>query len=682
MKNNWSSKEASDLIAKYKKIGLSKDLALRVYSTQLLGREKKLVLHGGGNTSLKTETKNIFGKKIRVMHVKGSGWDMSDIDYPGLPAVELDPLLQTTNLKTLDDFSMVNLQRKNLLDSKAPNPSVETLLHAFIPHKYVDHTHANSILSLIDQPNDIEICKKVFGNKIGIVPYVIPGFELAIKANNIFKKNNKVIGLILLNHGIFSFGSTAKQSYDRMIELVNTAEKFLSKYPNKILKNSKKIKKNIIKSEDILPLLRKNLSSKIDDNYTKWVLNLKSNQKILNYLNNKNIKSFSQRGPVTPDHVIRIKPKPLILNLENISLNELDKKISSSIKAFKKNYIKYFNKNKKFLKGSIMLDTNPRVILIPGLGMVGVGRTSKEAKIASDLAECTLDVISQAESFGKFKSISEKEIFKMEYWSLEQAKLKNLKRKYFSGNVVLISGGCGDIGLSTAKSFYDEGAEVILLEKEQHHINNTPSSIKKFAKIIKCDVANSKSLNKTIIEVIKIYGGIDILVCNAGAPWQGEMVSISKDVMQKSLDLNLLSHHHISQHAVKIFLKQKTGGLLLYNISKQSINPGKNFGPYGIAKAATLFMMRQYTLEYAKDNIRANGVNPDRVNTNFGGKNFVRERAKARGVTKSEYLKSNLLNIEIKPSDVADAFVLLAKSKKTTGDVLTVDGGNITAALR
>ena len=270
----------------------------------------------------------------------------------------------------------------------------------------------------------------------------------------------------------------------------------------------------------------------------------------------------------------------------------------------------------------------------------------------------------------------------MEYWSLEQAKLKNLKRKYFSGNVVLISGGCGDIGLSTAKSFYDEGAEVILLEKEQHHINNTPSNIKKFAKIIKCDVANSKSLNKAIIEVVKIYGGIDILVCNAGAPWQGEMASISKDVMQKSLDLNLLSHHHISQHAVKIFLKQKTGGLLLYNISKQSINPGKNFGPYGIAKAATLFMMRQYTLEYAKDNIRANGVNPDRVNTNFGGKNFVRERAKARGVRKSEYLKSNLLNIEVKPSDVADAFVLLAKSKKTTGDVLTVDGGNITATLR
>mgnify|MGYP001295326741 CR=1 FL=1 len=682
MKNNWSSREANKFIEKYNKVGVSKDLALRIYSTQLLGKEKKLVLHGGGNTSLKTVSKNIFGKKINVMHIKGSGWDMSDIDYPGLPAVELDPLLETVNLKKLDDFSMVNLQRKNLLDSNSPNPSVETLLHAFIPHKYVDHTHANSILGLIDQPNDIEICKKVFGDKVGIVPYVIPGFELAIKANSVFQKNNKVIGLILLNHGIFSFGSTAKESYERMIQLVNIAERYLSKYPNKILKNSKKIKKNIIKIEDVFPLIRKNLSSKIDDNFTKWVLDFRSNKKILSYLNNKNLNIFSQSGPITPDHVIRIKPKPLILKLENISRKELDKKILNSINIFKKNYIKYFNKNKKFLKGSVMLDTNPRIILIPGLGIVGIGRTSKEAKIASDLAECTIDVISQAESFGKFKSISEKEIFKMEYWSLEQAKLKNLKRKHFSGNVVLISGGCGEIGLSTAESFLKEGAEVILLEKEQRRINDTPTKIKKFVSILKCDVTNTYSLDKAIKEVIKIHGGIDILVCNAGAPWQGKMAEVSKDIMQKSLDLNLLSHHHISQHAVKVFLKQNTGGQLLYNISKQSINPGRNFGPYGIAKAATLFMMRQYTLEYAKFGVRANGVNPDRIKTNFGGKNFVKERAKARGVKTSDYLKSNLLNTEVKPKDVADAFVLLAKSKKTTGDVLTVDGGNITATLR
>ncbi len=488
--------------------------------------------------------------------------------------------------------------------------------------------------------------------------------------------------MILLNHGIFTFGNTAKESYDRMIKLVSLAERFLSKYPNKLISSSKKINKITFNIENILPLIRKKLSSKTEEDITKWVLDFRVNKKILNYLKNNNLSNFSQRGPVTPDHVIRIKPKPAIMYLHKIKKNNLEKKISDVINNYSKNYKSYFKRNKKYVKGSAILDSNPRIILIPGLGIIGIGRTSKDAKIASDLAECTIDVISQAESLGKYKSISEKEIFKMEYWSLEQAKLKTQKRKYFNGNVVLISGGCGEIGLSTAKAFHNEGAEVILLEKEQEHINKTPQDIKEFATIIKCDVTKSNSVDKAIKESIKIHGGIDILICNAGAPWQGEMATLPKDILQKSLDLNLLSHHHISQHAVKVFLKQKTGGLLLYNISKQSINPGKNFGAYGIAKAATLFMMRQYTLEYAKFGVRANGVNPDRVATNFGGKNFVKDRAKARGVRTSDYLKSNLLNTEVKPKDVANAFILLAKSKKTTGDVLTVDGGNITATLR
>ena len=210
MKNDWSNIEANNYIRKYKQKNVSKDLALRIYTTQLLGKNNKLVLHGGGNTSLKTTAKNIFNEKINVMHVKGSGWDMGSIDSPGLPAVELETLLKTKQLSKLNDFDMVNLQRKCLLDSKSPNPSVETLLHAFLPFKFIDHTHANAILSLIDQPNDVAICKKIFGNKMGIVPYVIPGFDLAKLAYKIFKKNEKVEGLILLNHGIFTFGNTAK----------------------------------------------------------------------------------------------------------------------------------------------------------------------------------------------------------------------------------------------------------------------------------------------------------------------------------------------------------------------------------------------------------------------------------------------------------------------------------------
>ena len=224
MKNNWNNNEAKNFVKLYKQKNISKDLALRIYTTQLLGKNSELVLHGGGNTSLKTTAKNIFGEKIDVMHVKGSGWDMGTIDYPGLPAVELEPLLKTKKLSKLNDFDMVNLQRRCLLDSKSPNPSVETLLHAFLPFKFIDHTHANAILSLIDQPNDIAICKKIFGKKMGIVPYVIPGFDLAKLAFKIYKENEKVEGLILLNHGIFTFGDTAKESYDRMIKYVNIAD--------------------------------------------------------------------------------------------------------------------------------------------------------------------------------------------------------------------------------------------------------------------------------------------------------------------------------------------------------------------------------------------------------------------------------------------------------------------------
>ena len=263
MKNKWNNSEAKKYISFYKKKKISKELALRIYTTHLLGREKDLVLHGGGNTSLKTSIKNIFRQNISVMHIKGSGWDMGSIDYPGMPAVELDPLLKTSKLTKLNDFEMVNLQRKCLVNSQAPNPSVETLLHAFLPFKYVDHTHASAILGLIDQPNDVEVCKSAFGDQVGIVPYVIPGFDLAKLSYKIFSKNKNVIGLILLKHGIFTFGNSAKESYDRMIRLITIAEKKINKVTNKILTKkvtSKKIKPQIV--NDLFPLLRKYLSKK------------------------------------------------------------------------------------------------------------------------------------------------------------------------------------------------------------------------------------------------------------------------------------------------------------------------------------------------------------------------------------------------------------------------------------
>ena len=337
MKNKWDSIEAKKYIQKYNKNRITKDLALRIYTTHLLGRDKALVLHGGGNTSLKTASKNIFNKKIDVMHIKGSGWDMGTIEYQGLPAVELNPLKATLNLNKLNDFEMVNLQRKCLLNSSSPNPSVETLLHAFLPYTYVDHTHASAILSLIDQPSDIKICKDTFGDKVGIVPYVIPGFELAKIAYKVYSQNTKVIGLILLKHGIFTFGNSAKESYDRMIKLVSIAEKKLQKIPSKIITKRASKKKSTIekKSNLFLPLIRKYLSYKEKDgSYTKWILNIRKNKRIIQYLNHPKLEKFTQRGPITPDHVIRTKPKPLIIDLTKKKENQIETTIKNNIKKF------------------------------------------------------------------------------------------------------------------------------------------------------------------------------------------------------------------------------------------------------------------------------------------------------------------------------------------------------------
>ena len=685
MKNKWKNYEANKYINYYKKNNISKELALRIYTTHLLGREKELVLHGGGNTSLKSSIKNIFNQKIKIMYVKGSGWDMSNIDHPGLPAVELDPLLKTVELKKLNDVNMVNLVRKNLLDSNSPNPSIETLLHSFLPFKYVDHTHANAILSLIDQPNDIKICQKTFGNKVGIVSYVIPGFELAKKTLEIFYKNKNIIGLILLKHGIFTFGDNAKESYDRMIKLVSIAEKQINKNKKKIA-NRTKIKKNnkqLLEKNILFPLLRKYLSfKKKNDSYIKWVFDIRTNKKIIKYLEHPKLNSFTQRGPITPDHVIRIKPKPLIIDLKNKRIDEYEKIIKKEIDRFRLNYHNYFMRNKKYLHKPLELDGNPRLILIPYIGIVGIGRTKKEASIAADLAECTVDVVSKAESFGKFSSISEKEIFKIEYWPLEQVKLKSLKRASLTGNITVISGGCGTIGLAIAKSFHNEGSEIILLDNNLKNINNTPLEIKKFAKIIKCDVTNQKDIKKTFREICATFGGMDILISNAGAAWQGSIGNVSDRVLKESFNLNFYAHQHLSQESIEIFLIQNTQGVLLYNISKQSIDPGINFGPYGLPKASTLSLMRQYTLEYGKYGIRANGINADRIRSGILTDSMISKRSKARGLNEKNYMKGNLLQTEVLAEDVAEAFLNLAKAKKTTGNIMTVDGGNMSAILR
>ena len=677
MKNNWSNSEAQKYIKKYKKLGHSKDMALRVYTTRLLGRNSELVLHGGGNTSVKTSIKDIDGKNYDILCVKGSGWDMAEIEPPGLPAVKLNPLLALKNKKYLSDEDMVAYQKRNLIDIKSPNPSVETFLHAFLPFKFVDHTHSDAIMDITNRSNGKELCKKIFGPKVSIVPYVMPGFGLAQKINEVYKKNPNINCLILLNHGIFTFDDDAKKSYDLMIKYVSIAEKTIKKLKRKKIKQIKNYNLKF-KPHEIAPILRGLLSENKDQ---KFILNYRTNKNLNYFINGQDVKRYSGIGTATPDHVIRVKPFPLVISpKENSSIEDFKKLAEKSFNDYRKKYVRYFNTNKKKVKGKkTMLDTSPRVILVQNVGLFSVGDSLKASKIAGDLTETNARVISSVEETTKYKFIPEKDLFDVEYWSLEQAKVKKAK-KIFQGNVVVITGGFGAIGNATYKLFKSYGAEIVLLDYDTKKVIEMQSKISDLC--LHCDVRNKNSVRAAFKKINEIYGGVDILISNAGTAIGGSIAEVDDKILRESFEDNFFSHQNCASETIKIMKKQNIQGCLLFNISKQSVNPGKNFGPYGLPKTALLSLCKQYAVDYGSLGIRSNGVNADRIRSGLLNDGMIKSRAKAREVSTDEYMRGNLLLNEVKAEDVAKAFFHLAVSKKTTGAVLTVDGGNIAASLR
>ncbi len=677
MKNNWSNNESRKYISKYKKLGHSEDLALRVYTSRLLGRNSELVLHGGGNTSVKTTIKDIDGKNYDVLCVKGSGWDMAEIEPEGLPAVKLKPLLSLKNKKYLSDEDMVAYQKRNLIDIKSPNPSVETFLHAFLPFKFVDHTHSDAIMNVTNRPDGLKFSKKIFGKKVSIVPYVMPGFGLAKKINEVYSMNPNIDCLILMNHGIFTFANNAKEAYSLMIKYVSKAEKAVKKLKVKKIKQINNFSTRFDVGE-VAPILRGLLSEQKDQ---KFIVNYRINNKLKYFINGQNIKNYSSKGTATPDHVIRVKPFPLIITpKKNSTLKEFELTAKKAFDNYRKKYIRYFNTNKKKVKEKkVMLDTSPRVILVQNIGLFSVGNSLNAAKIAGDLTETNARVISSVEETSRYKFIPEKDLFDVEYWSLEQAKIQKTK-KILEGNIVVITGSTGRIGFETYKLFKSYGAEVILLDYNLDKIKSLQSKIKELC--IHCDVRNKKSVKSAFKQICEKYGGIDILISNAGTAVGGSIAEVDDRILRQSFEDNFFSHQNCASEAIKIMKKQNINGCILFNISKQSVNPGKNFGPYGLPKSALLSLCKQYAVDYGSYGIRSNGINADRIRSGLLNDSMIKNRAKARELTEDDYMKGNLLLDEVKAEDVAKAFFHLAVSKKTTGAVLTVDGGNIAASLR
>ncbi|HEY4942788.1 MAG TPA: bifunctional aldolase/short-chain dehydrogenase [Rhizomicrobium sp.] len=685
MKSRWVESEAEAFVARYAALGVDRDLALRTYTTRLLGSDPKLVLHGGGNTSVKTKQKDMLGAEVDVICVKGSGWDMGAIEPAGLPAVRLAELRRLRALDKLSDEDMVNFQRINLLDSTAPNPSVETLLHAFLPHKFIDHTHSTAVLALTDQPDGEAVVREVYGDKVAYVPYTIPGFALAKSVADVFDRNPNVEGLVLLQHGIFTVGGDARQAYERMIDFVSLAEERLARQRKP--RAAAKLPANLARLPDIAPILRGAVAierNEMAGTVKRQILCFRTSPAILAYVNGADVARYSQVGVVTPDHTIRTKNWPLLVPAPDAhKLDDWKEAVHAAVEAFVAHYHAYFARNNEHSTPKKKeLDPLPRVILVPGVGLFGVGASAKDAAIAADIAENTVEVITDAEAIGEYKCISEFDMFEVEYWSLEQAKLGKGKENVLARHVCVVTGGGSGIGAATAKAMAAEGAEIAVLDRDHDAAVRAARAIHRHALAIQCDVTDAASVRAAFDKVVDAFGGVDIVVSNAGAAWQGAIGSVDDEVLRKSFELNFFAHQSVAQNAVRIMRAQGTYGCLLFNTSKQAVNPGKDFGPYGLPKAATLFLVRQYALDHGKDGIRANAVNADRVRTGLLTDDMVAARSKARGVSEAAYMSGNLLGREVYASEVAEAFVYLAHAEKTTAAVITVDGGNIEAALR
>lgn len=671
---------------------VSELLALRTYTARLLGAEPSLVLHGGGNTSVKATAKTIFGETIPVLHVKGSGWDLATIEPPGHPAVRMDILERLLTLPAMTDEQMVNEMRLALLDASAPTPSVETLLHAALPARFIDHTHADAILAIADQDDGANLCRQIFGERHLWLPYVMPGFGLAKACaaawDRAVREGRTPTILILERHGIFTLGDTAQESYERMIEAVTLAERFAADCMGTANVPGVTVDAEL---EALTASVVRGAIATVSGEAPERapIVSVRSSEWILAFLERRDAYELVQRGCATPDHVIRTKPTPLFLpRLAAHDPMMLAAHIEREILDYARRYDRYFESMcaKKNIART-KLDPWPRILLIPKVGIVAIGKTKKEAEIAADIYEHTIDVITDAEDVSKYSPVTMEDLFDVEYWSLEQAKIKKEVELPLARQVAVVTGAASGIGKATAARFVELGAHVVICDLDHHKLAIAAKEIagSKTSQCISCpaDVTRREDVRAVFALASRTFGGVDIVVSNVGSALEGHLETREGDeALRRSLETNLLSHNLVAAAAVEVMQLQRRGGCLLFNASKSAWSPGPGFGPYAVAKAALVALMRQYAIDLGRFGIRSNAVNADRVRTGLFEGGMLESRAVARGISVDDYFRSNLLAREVTAFDVAAAFAHLAQARATTGCVVTVDGGNVGAFPR
>ena len=652
MKSCWNETDAEKLKGDL--------LKLRVYTSRLLGKEENLVLHGGGNTSVKIKEKNIFGEEEEILYVKGSGWDLASIEEKGFAPVKLNILRQLAGLDQLTDIEMVRYQRMAMTNPSAPTPSVEAILHAIIPCKFVDHTHADAVVTISNTPDGQKILQELYGKNMLILPYVMPGFILAKQIHALSKKLdwNKTEGIILLNHGVFTFNDDPKICYEKMIALVAVAENYLEKHAPVDLKT------NHNEETDILKIAQ--LRKKVSEVWKKPILaSLDYSTASAAYSNLPDVKKISGRGPLTPDHIIRTKRTPLVLSDNH----------SEDLKTFSKEYENYFN---EFNSGNITsLDTAPRFAIWPGQGLLSFETSVKNIKIIQDISKHTIKAIYQAEKLGGWNALSKKDLFEMEYWSLEQEKLKKGNNaKSMQGKVALVTGAANGIGKSCVERLVAEGTAVAALD-----IDPSITSCFKQNEVlgIQCDVTDAAQLKISLKKTITHFGGLDMLVSNAGIfPASSSIAEMNDTLWNKSMEINVTSHQKLLTLCLP-FLEIGIDPSVVIIGSKNVHAPGQGASAYSVAKAGLTQLGRIAAMEFGPKGIRVNILHPNAVfDTGVWTDEVLKTRADHYGMTTEEYKANNILKVEITSKDVAEvAVVMLGPAfSKTTGAQIPIDGGN------
>jgi rhamnose utilization protein RhaD (predicted bifunctional aldolase and dehydrogenase)/NAD(P)-dependent dehydrogenase (short-subunit alcohol dehydrogenase family) len=705
MQNFWNDEDLQRSVGEQcSSTEMPVELAELVYASRLLGSESSLVMHGGGNTSVKCELVDLVGNRADVLLIKASGVDLSRVSGCDYTPLRLGPLRKLGELFSRNDlvseeallrFStkefkhLLLLNMFSLTDHMAQHrltPSIETLLHAFLPHRFIFHTHSFALLTLSNQPDGAGLVNETLGDSFGAVPYIKPGLGLARSAAIVYEANPEIKGLVLHKHGLVTFGATAKEAYNCMIDAVSTLEARIAKagkrtYPSVTLPSE------IASVEVTAPVIR---GACVDEKspgtreYHQFILDFRTSPLILDYVNNTDLVHMSQKGAMTPDFIIRTKNKPLVVPAPDASdIAGFKSAVHEAVQRYREEYVSYFTIQQQASDMQVtMLDPLPRVVLVPGLGLFGLGKTAESAAVNADIATGTASAILDAESVGTFESISDREAFEIEYWDMEQAKMTKVHHDVFAGKIVMVSGAASGIGLATAKAFRQKGAELVILDLTRDALDRAAEELGGHVLALTCDVTSRAEIRAAFDAACRRFGGVDIIVSNVGAAIQGRIGEVSDELLRKSFELNFFSHQSFAQEAVRVMKLQGTGGVLLFNVSKQAVNPGPDFGPYGLPKAATMFLVRQYALDHGRDGIRSNGINADRIRSGLLTEEMIKARSTARGLSEKEYMAGNLLQLEVTAEDVAEAFVHLALEIRTTGSITTVDGGNIAAALR